>query len=101
DWAELDRRFGAAGVGDVLATYLHFAEVLLGQAAPRLSHTPRANALAQLRRVIEPDVASWLKVPLEYLAARRRNPLGVINLLRPGTWRKGLRLLAESRAPKW
>jgi hypothetical protein len=101
DWAELDRRFGAAGVGDVLATYLHFAEVLLGQSAPHLSGASRANAVAQLRRVIVPDMVSWLKVPVEYLAARRRDPLGVLNLLRPGTWRKGIRLLAEARAPRW
>jgi len=62
---------------------------------------PRPNAVLHPRRVIEPGLASWLKVPAEYLAARRRTPLGVLNLLRPGTWRKGMRLLAEARAPKW
>ena len=101
DWMELDRRFGEAGAGRVLATYLHFTEALLGQPAPRLNHAPRASAMAQLRRVIEPGMASWLKVPVEYLAARRRNPQGVLNLLRPGTWRKGIRLFSEARAPRW
>jgi hypothetical protein len=104
DWAELDRRFGEAGVGHVLATHLHFAEALLGQPAPRLRHAPRANAVARLRRAIEPRTGAWtraIQVPLEYLAARRRDPLGVLNLLRPRTWRKGIRRLSEARVPRW
>jgi hypothetical protein len=49
DWDELDHRFSAAGFGEVLATYLHFAHELLGQPAPKLSHAPRADAMAALR----------------------------------------------------
>jgi hypothetical protein len=49
DWDELDRRFSAADAGEVLATYLHLAGELLGQAAPQLSHAPRQDAMAELR----------------------------------------------------
>jgi hypothetical protein len=49
DWNELDRRFSDAGLGEVLATYLHFADELLGQPAPKLSHGPRGDAMAKLR----------------------------------------------------
>jgi Uncharacterised nucleotidyltransferase len=49
NWDELDRRFSAAGAGEVLATYLHLASELLGQAAPQLSHAPRSDAMAELR----------------------------------------------------
>ena len=49
DWGELDRRFSAADAGEVLATYLHLASELLGQAAPLLSHAPRRDAIAELR----------------------------------------------------
>ena len=49
DWNELDHRFSAAGVGEVLATYLYFAHELLGQPAPKLSHAPRKDAMAELR----------------------------------------------------
>jgi hypothetical protein len=104
DWAALDRRFGDAGAGHMLATYLHFAEALLGQPAPWLRHAPHANAVARLRRAIEPRTGAWTRVtqvPLEYLAARRRDPLGLLNLLRPRTWRKGIRRLSEARAPRW
>jgi hypothetical protein len=49
DWNELDRRFSAADAGEVLATYLHLASELLGQAAPQLSHAPRSDAMTELR----------------------------------------------------
>jgi hypothetical protein len=49
DWDELDRRFSAAGAGEVLATYLHEVSELLGQATPRLSHAPRSDAMAEMR----------------------------------------------------
>ena len=55
DWAVLDRRFGQAGFGEALATYLHFAEVLFGQPAPVLSHTAAPDALAELCRVQSRD----------------------------------------------
>ena len=49
DWEMLDRRFSAAGLGEVLATYLGFAEELFGRPAPKLSHVPRANAMEDMR----------------------------------------------------
>jgi Uncharacterised nucleotidyltransferase len=49
NWDELDRRFSAADAGEVLATYLHLASELLGQAAPPLSHAPRRDAMAEMR----------------------------------------------------
>jgi Uncharacterised nucleotidyltransferase len=49
DWDELDRRFSAADAGEALATYLHLASELLGQAAPQLSHAPRSDAMTELR----------------------------------------------------
>ena len=55
DWGELDHRFSAAGFGEVLATYLHFSDELLGQSAPKLSHAPRKDAMAELRSVESRD----------------------------------------------
>lgn len=49
DWGELDHRFSAAGFGEMLATYLDFAEALFGQPAPKLRHAPRSDAMAKLR----------------------------------------------------
>lgn len=49
DWHELDRRFSAGGFGEILATYLAFAEALFGQPTPKLSHAPRKDALDGLR----------------------------------------------------
>jgi hypothetical protein len=54
DWGLLDRRFGAAGLGHVLATYLNFAEVFFGQPTPPLAHAPRPNAVADLRLGVDP-----------------------------------------------
>jgi hypothetical protein len=108
DWVELDHRFVHAGVGHVLATYLQAAEVLLGQRAPVLSHASSPNAIARLRRAIDPGPANWrhiTKIVLDYVAARSRDPVGVLNLLRLGTWQKRTRriteLITEPRAPKW
>jgi hypothetical protein len=55
DWSDLDRRFSAAGSGEVLATYLHLISELLGQAAPQLSHAPPKDALAELRNTESRD----------------------------------------------
>ena len=58
DWSELDHRFSAGGFGQVLATYLKFAEVFFGQAAPQLSNMPRKMALERIRVFVEwPDRA--------------------------------------------
>jgi Uncharacterised nucleotidyltransferase len=88
DWTELDHRFCSVGMGQVLATYLEFAKVLLGQPTPQLSHVPRAGALADFRRMIEPPsvLRHLAKVARMYVSARRRDPLGVLRLIRPRTW---------------
>jgi Uncharacterised nucleotidyltransferase len=51
DWHELEGRFAAEDLGEMLATYLGFAEALLGPPAPKLRHAPREGALDELRRV--------------------------------------------------
>jgi hypothetical protein len=98
DWDELDRRFGDAGLGPVLATYLYFAEALLGQRMPVLSHAPRAGALPELRRAIAAR-RRWrnlLVIPRDYFMARLRDPGGMLRLFRLGTWRAGIRLIANA-----
>ena len=55
DWNELDRRLSTSGLGEVLATYLCFSDELLGQPAPKLRHTPRKDAMAELRSVESRD----------------------------------------------
>jgi putative nucleotidyltransferase-like protein len=98
DWGELDRRFGNAGLGPVLATYLHFAEVLLGQPMPPLNHAPRPDALAELRHAVAAR-RRWrnlLAIPRDYLAARRRDPRGLLSLFKPGTWGARIRLIANA-----
>ena len=55
DWTVLDHRFATAGLGQVLGTFLHFAEVLFGQPAPALSHVAASSDLAELRRVQSRD----------------------------------------------
>lgn len=57
DWEEIDRRFCSAGQGVVLATYLGFAETLLGQPMPGLSHKPRPDAIGIMRR--DAGQSSW------------------------------------------
>jgi hypothetical protein len=105
DWAELDRCFGEAGKGAVLATYLYYMETLLGQVAPRIGHAPRRSPLGRLRRGIEPGLARPLvvaaKLSIGFLAARRADPLAVLDLLQPGKWLKRIRLLARACAPRW
>jgi Uncharacterised nucleotidyltransferase len=53
DWGELDRRFSAAGFGEMLATYLDFAHHLFGQpcrsSAMRRSETPWQNCARRNR----------------------------------------------------
>jgi putative nucleotidyltransferase-like protein len=98
DWVELGRRFGDAGMGPVLATYLYFAQELLGQPTPALGHVPRPGALAELRHAIAAR-RRWrnlVAIPRDYLAARRRDPLGMLKLFKPGTWRARLRLVADA-----
>jgi hypothetical protein len=111
DWAELDRRFKSAGLSRVLATYLRYNEVLLGQPMPTVSGVPRTQAMSRLRRAVEspPEgrglrqrahfgslrvlLRRWstrLKIvvdlPGHYIAARRQDPRGLIRLLSPRAW---------------
>jgi hypothetical protein len=65
-WNELDQRFGSAGIGEGLATYLDIAESLLGQRAPWLSYSPRAGALNDFRRAESRD---HFKAAVERLTA--------------------------------
>jgi hypothetical protein len=96
DWAELDRRFGAIGYGEILATYLAMLEALFGQAAPRLSHAPRPGAMKQFRRTMLHSRLSGLRAILnEYAAARRRDPRGALQLLDLRRWPARISLLLD------
>jgi Uncharacterised nucleotidyltransferase len=55
DWNELEDRFSAGGLGELLATYLHCAAKLVGQPAPNLRHAPRRGAIAELRNTESRD----------------------------------------------
>ena len=64
---------------------------------------PRADAMSALRRAVDPGLHRWLyiaKIPVEYAAARRQDPAGVLKLLKPSTWRRGIRLIANGAKPK-
>lgn len=103
DWAELDERFCRMGFGEVLATYLKFAEVLLGQPAPLLRHAPYAGAITAFKRMIEPPHA-W-KQPaanlIDYIAQLRRNPGNVLNLFDLKTWPNRCVRAFKRRPPSW
>ena len=107
DWAELDRRFCSAGQGAVLATYLAFAEDLLGQAAPPdLGHAPRMRAMADFRRDIDwpaMRMLAHLRMPIDYVVARRGDPLHILKrLVSPQTWSAALQLVrAAIDKGKW
>jgi Uncharacterised nucleotidyltransferase len=81
-WAELDRRFSAAGVGYVLAASLEFAKGLFGLPLPSIHLSERQR---RARRRTEP----WIRMArtaTDYVAARRRDPWGVFNLFKPNMW---------------
>jgi len=100
DWNELDRRFCDADLGHVLATYLKFAEEFFGQPAPQLSHAHRADAIIALREELGMGRRTHLaKVLVDYVAARRRDPFGVLKLFKPAMWRRGIRIITAG--PKW
>ena len=88
DWEELDDRFCGMGFGEALATYLKFAEVLLGQPAPQLRHAPCAGTITYFGHRIEPPPA-WKKpatILIDEIARRRRDPRSMIHLLNLKTW---------------
>jgi hypothetical protein len=92
DWDEIDRRFCSLGMGHVLATYLEFAAVLLGQAAPKLSHPPKVRAITALKR----SMGTWQalrRMTNVYIASRQRDPIGVLRLFKPSSWPNRIRLI--------
>ena len=106
DWTELDLRFCSIGGGPVLATYLQFAEVLLGQAAPALSHAPRTRAMADFRRGVDwpaMRTLAHLRIPIDYILARRGDPVHILKkLISPQTWSAGFGLIKAAIARrKW
>jgi hypothetical protein len=106
DWIELDHRFCKVGKGAVLATYLKFAEELLGQPMPALSHAPRTRVMTDFRRSIEwPAIRALaqLQIPIDYVLAQRGDPIGVLKkLISPQTWATGIQLVkAAMRPAKW
>ena len=107
DWTELDHRFGGIGRGPVLATYLQFAEVLLGQAAPpAVSHAPRTRAIEDFRRDIDRPAMralAHLRIPIDYILAQRGDPVHLLKkLLSPRTWSAGFGLIkAAINREKW
>jgi Uncharacterised nucleotidyltransferase len=108
DWAELDERFCRMELGEMLATYLNFAEVLLGQPAPRLRHAPRAGAITDFGHIIEPPpLQPWKQLAtmmVGYIAARCRDPRGVLKLFDVTTWpHRSVRVANafKQRPPSW
>jgi hypothetical protein len=87
DWPELDERSCRMELGE---GYLHLAKVLLGQPAPGLKQAPRAGAITDFSRLIEPrPLQPWKQLAtiiIDYIAARRRDPRGVLKLFDLKTW---------------
>lgn len=112
DWRELDRRFVAAGSGEVLGTYLQYDRVLLGQPKPNIATALPWRAIPRLRRAIEaPErqqqreqrrlrfqqrrqrLHAWaakvgmiVTLPMYYVRERRRDPRGLARIFSPRTW---------------
>jgi Uncharacterised nucleotidyltransferase len=103
DWTELDRRFGRIGKGTVLATYLKFAEDLLGQPMPDLSHAPRTRLMTDFRGGVERPIRALARLPRDYVLARRADPItGLKELISPQAWATGIQSIrAAMRAAKW
>jgi hypothetical protein len=97
DWAELDDRFCSVGFGEVLPTYLKFAEVLLGQPAPRLRHAPRIGAVTDFSRAIEPPAM----ILLDYVARLRRDPRIVFKLFDLKSWPNRCVNAFKRKSPSW
>jgi hypothetical protein len=80
DWTRLYRYFCAARLDHVLAINLKLAQELFDQPVPRI---------VRLGEYWAPIV----RVARLYVAARRRDPWGAFNLLRPRTWPDRIRRL--------
>jgi Uncharacterised nucleotidyltransferase len=103
DWAELDERFCRVGFGEALATYFKFAEVLLGQPSPRLRYAPRAGAITDFRRMIEPPQA-WKQpatILFDYVARLRRDPHNVLDLFDLRSWPNRWVKAFKRKSPSW
>jgi hypothetical protein len=103
DWAELDERFCRMGFGEALATYLKFAEVLLGQPAPQLRHAPCAGTITYFSHIIEPPPA-WMQpatILIDEIARRRRDPRSMIHLLNLKTWPHLCVRVTEALKRRW
>jgi hypothetical protein len=83
DWGHLHRRFSVAGLPHVLAANLNVAEQLLGVPVPRIVRLSERQRRARDRAQYWGRLA---RMPRLYVAARRRDPWGVFNLIRPETW---------------
>ena len=100
DWQELNRRFSSVGFGQLLPTYLAFGQALLGQPAPHLSHPPRPRALRDYRAIVEPSRLHNIgEIARGYAAARRRDPLGILQLLVWYKWPRRIRLVKAALKP--
>lgn len=97
DWQELDHRFSRAGFPQLLPTYLSFGEELFGQPAPRLGSPPRPRELREYQNIVEPSrLYNIGKILRGYAAARRRDPLGVMQLFVWYTWPRRIRLVKRA-----
>jgi hypothetical protein len=108
DWPELDERFCRMELGEVLATYLKFDELLLGQPTPRLRHASRAGAITDFSHIIEPPpLRPWKQLAtmmVDYIVARCRDPCGVLKLFDVTTWpHRSVRVTNafKQRPPSW
>ncbi len=108
DWAELDDRFCRMGRGAVLATFLEFVKILLGQPAPRFRYAPRPDVIKNFRRAVaSPRMRGWRQLATlltDYAAKRRRDPGGLLSLLDLKKWPKRIRFVMkafERSRPKW
>jgi len=108
DWAELDDRFCRMGRGAVLATFLEFVKILLGQPAPRFRYAPRPDVIKDFRRAVaSPRMRGWRQLATlltDYAAKRRRDPGGLLRLLDLKKWPKRISFVMkafERSRPKW
>jgi hypothetical protein len=112
DWTELDHRFCRMDRGEVLATYLGFAEALLGQPAPRLRCAARSGAIKEFRSAVAPSRSQRLRsiarrlasLAGDYAAQVRRDPVGVVRLLDWRKWPGRVRLVMTAfnrKPPAW
>jgi hypothetical protein len=106
DWDQIDFRFASAGYGHVLATYLHYAEMLFGQKMPKLRVAPRKNALKHLQDTIDRpgrrSLANLADIAEAVTERIRRRPSWAIGILDPAKMPSRIRVvLSAFRSRKW